>query len=484
MSLPPTHNYPTGSSRPAFGVSQHQEMGLQQRLSPQMRQSLDILQAPALELRQLVQQELEANPTLEDDTADTSLDAAEEQADERDDDLRELEQWDEDLREEQILSGQHIGRNREHEDLVDHLYDSISSPESLASHLQQQVAMTPLDPESREAFDLLVAALDERGYLTISLEDIALDNLLPLDAVETAYSTLLTLDPAGIGARDLADCLLIQLERRGYTGSIAAQMVEHHFDALTRNKRPEIAKALGVTVADVNTAVELIATLTPRPADSMNDQTARYIDPDLTILPDSKGEFQITLNDASMPRLRISRYYKDLIAEASTNQEARTFIREKIRSGKFIIQCIEQRQETLRRIAEQLVIHQQPYFEGGFSELRPLTMQQVADAIGVHETTVSRAINGKYAVTPHGIVELRRFFTAGFQSSQGEGVANTSVKERIAELVAAEDPAKPLSDAKISQLLEAEGLKVARRTIAKYRDALGIPPTNLRRQHG
>lgn len=458
-------------------------MGLQQRLSPMMRQSLEILQAPALELRQLVQQELETNPTLEEESPDHSLDESEEQASEQDEELRELEQWDEDYREEQILSGQHLGRNREHEELQEHLYDSIASPLTLASYLQEQVATAPLVRGERQAFDILVAALDVRGYLDISLEDVALDNMLSLDDVETAYSTLLTFDPPGVGARNLADCLLIQLQRRGYATHLATTILEEHFDSFIRNRRPEIARALHTTVAEVNQAADLIATLTPRPAEPFSEDDSRTINPDMIITSDESGEFTAILNESVLPRLRVSRYYKDLLSEESSDKVTRGFVRDKIRAGKFIIQCIEQRQETLRKIAHQIIQRQQAFLESGISALRPMTMQQIADAIGVHETTVSRAINGKYTVTPHGVFELRRFFTAGFQSADGTDIANTSVKTRLAALVAAENPAKPLSDNKLSILLNEEGLTVARRTIAKYREALGIPPTNLRRKH-
>ena len=448
-----------------------------------MRQSLEILQAPALELRQLIRQELETNPILEEESPDPSLEESEEKAAEYDEELKELEQWDEDYREEQILSGQHIGRNREHEQLQDHLYDSIATPLTLASHLQDQVATAPLNRSQRQAFDILVAALDERGYLDLSLEDVALDNMLSLDDVETAYSTLLTLEPEGVGAKNLADCLLIQLQRRGYADHLATTIISDYFDPFIRNRRPEIARALNTTVAKVNEAAELIATLTPRPAEPFSEDDSRTINPDMVISQDETGEFTAMLNDSALPRLRVSRYYKDLLSEGSSDNETRGFVRDKIRAGKFIIQCIEQRQETLRKIAHQIIQRQRPFLEEGISALRPMTMQQIADAIGVHETTVSRAINGKYAVTPHGVFELRRFFTAGFQSADGTDVANTSVKTRLAALVASENPAKPLSDAKLSKLLNDEGLTVARRTIAKYREALGIPPTNLRRKH-
>lgn len=449
-----------------------------------MRQSLEILQATALELRQMLRQELEVNPVLEDETESVSLESAEEEAQSEDEEREVLAADDDALREAEIFSGQAPGRNREREERLAHLYDSITPPVTLARHLEDQLALRDLEPEVREAFGILLGSLDEKGYLTSGLEELALRFALPLRHLEAARDLLASLDPPGLGARDVRDCLLSQLERRGERDSLAWQIVDGYFELFARNRRPEIARALAVTVADVNDAAAKIATLDPFPARAFGEDENRLINPDVTIAPDGRGGWDIELNQEHIPHLRISPRYREMLADPDTPAEARQFIRERVRGGRFVIQCIEQRQQTLRRIATILARHQHEFLLQGPAHLRPMTMQQVAEEIGVHETTISRAIANKYIDTPQGVLEMRRFFTSGFQTADGKQVANTSVKDRVASLIAAEDPAKPLSDEAIIERLSAEGTKVARRTIAKYRKALGIPASHLRRQHG
>ena len=467
---------------PEASLYQSQDLALQQRLSPQMRQSLEILQATALELRQLLRQELETNPTLEDESESASLDEREEEMDEAEEEFERVAGFDDDYREEMIMAGRSLGRNREREELRDHLYDSIQAPRTLQQHVLEQMQTVEVEAEVREAMMVLLGSLDDRGFLITSPEDLALDFGLRLDDVEEARHLLGTFEPRGLGARDLRECLLIQLGPGG--NSLAARIVRDHLEALARNKRPEIARALGVSVAEVNQAAAFIGTLDPNPARDFAPDENRYVNPDVRIFRDDLGDWQVGLNNDDVPRLRISNAYRDLLVDPSTPAETRAFIRDKIRGGKFVIQCIEQRQDTLRRIAEVVVERQRDYLERGPSHLKPLTMQQVAEAVGVHETTVSRAVAGKFAETPQGVIDMRKFFTTGYQTSEGGDLANTSVKDRIAALVAAENPAKPLSDDAIVRLLAADGLKIARRTIAKYRDALNIPPSHLRKQHG
>lgn len=448
-----------------------------------MRQSLEILQATALELRQLLRQELETNPTLEDESEALSLDAKEDEAAEWDKELDEFTASDDAYREEMILAGRTLGRNREREEMRDHLYDSLQSPRTLHDHILDQARGNEVAAEVIDAMRILLGSLDERGFLRDQPEDLALAFGLRLEDLETARAVMAGLDPIGLGARDLRECLLFQLQAKGMRGSLAWRIVDDHLDALARNKRPDIARALGASVAEVNEAAALIAHLDPNPAREFAADENRQVNPDARILADESGNWTIELNNEDLPRLRINNHYKDMLANPETANEARAFIRDKIRGGKFIIQCIEQRQDTLRRIAGVILDRQQEYFESGPAMLKPMTMQQVADAVGVHETTVSRAIAGKFIETPFGVVEMRKFFTTGYQTSGGEDVANSSVKDRIGELIAGEDPGKPLSDATIVETLQKEGLDIARRTVAKYRDALNIPPSNLRRRH-
>lgn len=466
---------------PEASLHESQDLGLQQRLSPQMRQSLEILQATALELRQLLRQELETNPVLEDDSVALSVEATETEMGAADEELERMAACDDAYREEMILAGRSLGRNREREELRDHLYDSIQSPRTLQQHVLEQLQAAEATPAVREAMQVLVGSLDARGFLVSSPEELALTFSLRLDDVEAARHLLGTFEPRGLGARDLRECLLLQLQGRGQP--LAERIVRDHLDLLARNKRPEIARTLGTSLADVNEAAAFIGTLDPNPARDFAPDDNRYVNPDVRMFRDEAGAWQVELNHDDVPRLRIGHGYKDLLVDPATPPDARAFIRDKIRSGKFVIQCLEQRQDTLRRIAAILAAHQRDFLARGPSHLKPLTMRQVAEAVGVHETTVSRAVAGKFAETPHGVFELRRFFTSGYQTREGGDLANTSVKDRIAALVAAEDPAKPLSDDAIVRLLADGGLKIARRTVAKYREALHIPPSHLRRRH-
>jgi RNA polymerase sigma-54 factor len=469
---------------PEASLHTSQDLALQQRLSPQMRQSLDILQSTTLELRQLLRQELETNPTLEDETESLSLDQHEEAAGREDEELARLSASDDAYREEMILAGRTLGRNREREELRDHLYDSLQAPRTLQQHILEQMQTTEAAPEVRAAMQILLGSLDERGFLASPPEDLALQFGLRLADLEDARRLLASLEPRGLGARDLRESLMFQLEASGRGGTLAARIVRDHLEALARNRRPEIARLTGASIREVNDAAALIGSLDPNPARDFAPDDNRLVNPDLRFFPDEDGTWQVELNHDDLPRLRVSNAYKDLLADPATPPETRAFIRDKIRGGRFVIQCIEQRQETLRRIGEVLVERQREFLEEGAAHLKPLTMQQVADLVGVHETTVSRAVAGKFAETPGGIIDLRRFFTTGYHTSDGQDVANTSVKDKIAAMIAAEDPAKPLSDETIVQTLAGEGLTIARRTIAKYRDALGIPPSHLRRRHG
>jgi len=468
---------------PDTRIQQSQDQTLQQRLSPQMRQSLEILQAPALELQQLLRQELETNPTLEDDSESLSLEAEEERIDAEDAELERIAEFDDDYREEMILAGRTLGRNREQEERREHLYDSLQVPPTLQEHIARQMQGTEVRPEVAQAMDVLTGSLDERGFLATDPEELALTFGLRLEDLEEARRLLASFDPLGLGARNFQECLLIQLDAAGKGDSLAARIVRDHLDALARNKRPEIAKALGVSVPEVNHAAEVIASLDPNPAREFSEDTNRLVRPDLRFFTDSDGQWKVDLIQDHIPRLRISNAYKDMLSDMDTPKEARTYIRNKIHGGRFIIQCIEQRQDTLRRIAEVIADRQRDFLERGPLHLAPLTMQQVAEKVGVHETTVSRAVAGKYAETPRGIVEMRKFFTAGYQTKSGKNLANTSVKERLAAFIAEENPSKPLSDDAIVKTLKKKGIKISRRTIAKYRQALNIPPSHLRRRH-
>ncbi|MBI2515900.1 MAG: RNA polymerase factor sigma-54 [Opitutae bacterium] len=483
-------------SGPGFQQSLQQRQTQQLVLAPQMRQSLKILQVAALDLRAAIQEELQSNPALEElpmdgvsleknagsgaDNSGPETDAREEM--EFKQDFQMLEKIGQDWRDSMSDTGGVRASSSEDEERRQHFFDSLTTETSLAEHLMQQAEMTDCPPEVREAVRYLVGSLDDRGFLTTSLSDIALISHLSLETVQNGAKLLRGFEPAGIGAENLSDCLLLQLAQKGRDKSVAARIVRDHFDLLVRRRIPDIARKMGLSPEIIQESLGEIGGLDPAPGRRFADDSNRVVVPDVTVEQDG-DEWKIILNGDYIPRLRLSNTYKDLIAKGTLGKNERDYLREKLRSGKFIINAIEQRQRTIERITREILKHQREFFEEGVSKLKPLTMTQIADIIGVHETTVSRALANKYIKTPHGVFEMKFFFTSGYQSQAGVSVANTSVKEMIADIVANEDPGAPLSDQDIVGLLTQKGLTIARRTVAKYREELGLLPSNLRRRY-
>jgi RNA polymerase sigma-54 factor len=291
-----------------------------------------------------------------------------------------------------------------------------------------------------------------------------------------------TFHPIGVGARDLRECLLIQLRRLSKEQSLEYRIVDRYIDDLGKRRFPEIARRLGTTAEQVQRAANFIATLDPKPGQIFTPDPNNYVLPDVTV-EKIGGDWTISLNGEQIPHLRISNTYKDLMSQDKGGADVKDYIRDKIRSGKFLIKSIHQRQQTISNIAHEIVSRQKDFLEHGPSALKPMTMVQIADAVGVHETTVSRAISGKYMATPQGVFDMKYFFTPGYQTSGGESMSNTSVKGAIADLVKSEDPKSPLSDKEIVEILEKRGIPIARRTVAKYRGELNILPSNMRKRY-
>ncbi|HZP59286.1 MAG TPA: RNA polymerase factor sigma-54 [Opitutaceae bacterium] len=483
------------------GISQdlRQRQSQQLILAPQLRQSLKILQVAALDLRSVIQEELQSNPTLEElPMAGASLDK--ETADAKDGtasavdsgDAREemdfskefeiLTKIDDDWRDYMASAGGAQPYTSEDAEKRQHFFDSLVSETSLQEHLMRQAELTDIDPPVLEAMRYLVGSLDDRGFLTQTPADVALQTRLPLEAVQAAVKHLKTFDPPGIGSENLQECLLTQLAAKGRGESLAARIVRDHFALLTRRRIPEIARKLGAHMDDVQAAIGDIGMLDPAPGRRFADDSNRVVVPDVTV-EKVGGEWKIILNNDYIPRLRISSTYKELIAKGSLSKAERDYLRERMRSGRFLINSIEQRQQTIERITREILKVQENFFEHGVSRLKPLTMTQIAETVGVHETTVSRAIANKYIKTPHGVFDFKYFFTPGYEADSGASVSNTSVKEMINDLVSLEDKAHPLSDQEIVAKLQEKGINIARRTVAKYREELGLLPSNLRREY-
>ncbi len=464
------------------GIHQFQNLTMQQVLAPQLQQSLHILQAAALELQNIVQQELQTNPVLEEETGTLDSEEGPKDDGEFQKEFERLAKLDEEWRDYMAQNVSYSSRNPEDEERRQFFFDSIASQETLQRHLWEQLNTADVNKSQREAAELIIGNMDDLGFLQASLEEISQNTSHPLGELEEMLGLIQTFHPVGVGARDLRECLLIQLRRLGKEQSLEHQIVDEHLEDLGRKRLPELARRLGVSVEQVQKAANFISTLDPKPGQIFTSDPNNYVLPDVSV--DKVGEdYTVSLNSDQVPHLRISKTYKDLMTHGANGTEVRDYIREKIRSGKFLIKSIHQRQQTILNIANEIVKRQNEFLENGSAFLKPMTMVQIAEAVGVHETTVSRAISGKYMSTPQGVFEMKYFFTPGYQTTAGAALSNTSVKEAISDLIRNEDARNPMSDKEIVEILSDRGIPIARRTVAKYRAELNILPSNLRKQY-
>jgi RNA polymerase sigma-54 factor len=462
-------------------MQQVQNLSMQQVLAPQLQQSLHILQAPMLELRNLIQQEIQANPVLEEESTEPTIEDRQQEADEFKEEFERLAKLDDEWRDYMAQSSSYSGKSQEDEERRQFFFDSIVNHETLQQHLLEQVGSSDLEGENRKIAELIIGNIDDMGFLQSTPEDISQSTGVDLAELNRVLEIVQTFHPVGVGARDLRDCLLIQLRRLGKQSSLEYRIVSNHLQDLGKHRYPEIARRLGTTVDQVQRCANFIATLDPKPGQIFTRDPNNYVLPDVHV-EKVGGDFQITLNGDQIPHLRISNTYKDLMAQDGNKDDVKDYIREKIRSGKFLIKSIHQRQQTISNIAHEIVKRQGEFLDKGSAALKPMTMMQIAEAVGVHETTVSRAISGKYMATPQGVFEMKYFFTPGYQTSEGNSMSNTSVKDAIADLVKTEDQKNPLSDKEIVEILSARGIPIARRTVAKYRTELNILPSNIRKR--
>ena len=465
------------------GMQQTQNLSMQQVLAPQLQQSLVILQAPMLELRNIVQQEPQTNPVLEEENPETPT--AEEQQQQNDDFKEEFDQLaklDEEWREYMAQSSSYSGRSEDEEERRQFFFDSIANQETLQQHLIGQINGAELIQTDRRLAELIIGNIDDNGFLQTNPEEMNANTGVPVADLRRILEIIQSFHPAGVGAVDLRDCLLIQLRRLGKEASLEYQIISKHLDELGKRRFPEIARRLGVTVDQVQQSAYSIATLDPKPGAIFAPDPNNYVLPDVNV--EKIGDkYMVMLNGEQIPHLRISNTYKDLMAQNGSGGDVKDYIREKIRSGKFLIKSIHQRQQTISNIANQIVSRQEEFLDNGTAFLRPMTMVQIAEAVGVHETTVSRAISGKYISTPQGVYEMRYFFTPGYQTANGESMSNTSVKDAILDLIKGGTATNPLSDKDIVSILSERGIPIARRTVAKYRNELNILPSNMRKQY-
>ncbi|HXW84003.1 MAG TPA: RNA polymerase factor sigma-54 [Candidatus Binataceae bacterium] len=354
---------------------------------------------------------------------------------------------------------------------------------SLDNHLMWQLRLSSLNEADQRIGATIIYNLDDDGYLKTPLEEVAAQLEVDAEQVERVLKRVQRLDPPGVGARDLRECLLLQLANLGMEDSLAARVVRDHIELLEKHRYGEIAKQLGVTVETVGQAAKVISLLEPKPGRDYGGEEATYVVPDVYIHKVGE-EYVVTLNREAVPRLRLAGYYQRVLNDANAAPETREYLAERLRSAKWLVKSIYQRQQTIFKVATSIVKFQRAFFDHGISQLKPLVLKDVAEDIGMHESTISRATANKYAHTPQGLYELKFFFTSGVKASTGEDVSAETVKEKIRAMVSAESHQNPLSDQAIAEMLRDKQINIARRTVAKYRQALGILPSSNRKQVG
>jgi RNA polymerase sigma-54 factor len=444
-------------------------------MTPQLRQAIAILQLSSLELADMVEQELVENPVLEIEEK-SQENAGEEGVDNQEyDKIKEYFDW-----AEYFNDGSDTGYSSGADDKATYS-PVVSHASTLQEHLEFQLHFAVLNDADRAIGRYLVGCIDDNGYLCVSLDEAAKE----LQTTETAVGKVLELiqnfDPAGVGARNLKECLAIQARQNGIVDVVALEIIDKYLDEVAAGHFKSIADKLGCTPHEIQQAVDVIRTLDPKPGREYDDgKQPFYIIPDVTI-ERANGEYVIIINDNNIPHLTINPYYRKVVRD--DDAEAKKYVEGRINAAVWLIKSIEQRRRTLYNVVEAIIDIQRKFFDCGPKNLRPLTMKIVADRLGIHESTVSRAIANKYADTPHGIFSLRAFFSAGLQGVSGENLSAAAVKREIKELICKENPNQPISDQAIAEMLVGKGITVSRRTVAKYREEMKIPSSGKRKRY-
>ena len=454
-----------------------QEMKMQQTLAPQLYQSLEILQMPLLDLQQMVKQELSENPTLElqqpEADAQIEVETGTQDADRFDEEMGALaDEW------SGPTSSEGIGDAEEKHRLM---MDNLTEQASMQDQLLEQLRMVNLSDHERTIAELIIGHIDDEGYLQLDMDEWIEHPDFPVDLFEGIIKTIQQFDPPGICARSLRECLTLQLERSGESDTLAYQIIENYFDLLGKNRLDEIAAQMNFTVEEVSAASARIAKLDPKPGYQLQPDDTEYVTPEVYI-EKVDGAYRVRPNRKPYPRLFLNQNYIRMLKDKQTPAETKKYIREKLAKSRLMIQSIDQRLSMIEQVATELVGIQHDFLERGPIGLKPLNMRQMAETLGVHETTVSRTASGKYVQTPQGLFDLKYFFKPGVRSVSGETVSNEHAKSVLAELIAHENKKKPYSDAALVELLKERNVDISRRTVAKYRDQLKILSSHLRRE--
>lgn len=470
--------------RPNLATGLH--LRQEQKAQPRLYQAMDLLHMPLLDLQGHLRQALVDNPFLDlvepgdepDDAGDDLRDAlAEDAGDDRVEEADEVD-W-----EDVLLDDFDAGGRREEYGDRESFTPAAAATRSLWDHLHEQLNLLRLGERQLRIGEELIGNVDRDGFLSCSLDRIveALEEV-SREEVEEMLARIQSFDPSGIAARDLRETLLLQLRDRGRERSLAYRIVDGHFDDLANRRLPELAEEYGITPREVQAGADEIAKLDPKPGLRFADTSDSYVIPDLTV-EKVDGRYRVSHADTSLPRLKLSPVYREVAADRARFQgENKAFISERLNSARWLIQAIEQRRQTMLKVMDFVVERQHDFFEKGVEHLRPLTLRDVAKHIEMHESTVSRVTNGKYVQTPRGLYPLKFFFSGGYSTLEGEDLSSEGVRARIRRLVTEEDPTAPLSDHEITARLQKAGVRIARRTVAKYRDQLGILSARLRRR--
>jgi RNA polymerase sigma-54 factor len=493
-----------------IGLDHTQSQLLQQKLAPQLIQSLRLLQLPTLELAKLIQQELEINPLLEIDE-DVTLDLEQEEPEAELDDEIENEDQDEEPVEElefedpdldtlnsdifdehdwdhYLNESGYASPREEFESNTEDWYNDRTTPKTLRDSLLEQVTMADLSPSDRVIAEYLIGNIGEDGFLGCPTGEVADELGVNLDNVECVLGIIQTFDPVGVGARNLQECLLIQLKEKNITNGLVTKVVRSHLDDWINRRFSQISQALDTNVDDIRFVEKILASLNPKPnIEPEPTLNLNHVIPDLEVQKIG-DEYVVSLTDRTLPELRINPVYSTLLGQSDKSgrddpklRKTKQFVVEKLNSARWFINAIHQRRTTMLKVMRCIVENQVQFFERGPGFLKPMVLQKVADKVQMHISTISRVSNGKYVQTPHGVFELKYFFDGGLSRYDGADVSARSVKEKIAKLIGGEDVQNPLSDQHIAAILKNEGINIARRTVAKYRDQLNISSARLRK---
>lgn len=506
-----------------LGMDMRPEMRQHMTLAPRMIQSMEILQLPVMALQERIQTELQENPVLElreakpeDREDEVAVATAEPPAAEpefnpdaplKHDETGDLEfarmeelnrDWEDHFNEDHRPSRSMLDEAGEKK--LDAMQNIATAPQSLQEHLTEQLAYLDLTPEQWDLAEFVISNLDENGYLLnhdperrtpipITLDELARNyeaahgKPVTLGEVEEALFVVHKLDPAGVGARDTKECLLLQVDDDLEHADLLRLLILHHLEDVAHNRLPVIQKRTGFDIDTIKEAIETLRRLDPKPGSKFAVDSTQYVVPDIIVERTDDGDFEIRLTDDWTPNVRISKRYFELYKDKGSDPKAREYLKRKIQSATWLIDAIEQRRNTLIKVTREIIRHQRAFLDRGPEHIQPLKMEQIAEKVGVHVTTVSRAVDDKWVETPRGVFPLKRFFGGGTKNCQtGEDVAWETIKQKLTEIIAAEDKAKPFSDEEIVERFKAAGLTVARRTVTKYREALKIPSSRQRKE--